>query len=77
MITKESSEFYSSMQRYVFVSPNCEINEQNNIPYDRCDYAIVDIDDVAGSTGIGTPLNEAGEEMVLWAILEPGETIEN
>ena len=77
MLTTESSEFYASMQRYVFVSPDCDINEQTNLPYDRCDYAIVDIDDVAGGDGVGTPMNEAGEEMVLWAILEPGETIEN
>ena len=72
MRTTESNEFYASLQKYVFITPDVEINTETNLPYDEYDYRIVDVADM---TMIGTPFNEDGEELELWAVLEPGETV--
>lgn len=72
MRTKESSEFYSSLQRYVFITPDVDINPDTNLPYDENDYCVVDVDFFETHDGC-MPINQQGAQMELWAILEPGE----
>jgi len=72
MRTRNSSEFYQSLQRYIFITPGVEINSETNLPFDENDYCVVDIDDVCT---VGNPINDDGEDMELWAVLEPGETV--
>ena len=71
MLTRDHSEFYSKQQRFVFIVPEVEINPQTNLPYDREDYCVVDVDDLIT---IGTPMHD-DEELEFWAVLEPGEEI--
>jgi hypothetical protein len=72
MRTRNSSEFYQSLQRYIFITPGAEINSETNLPFDENDYCVVDIDDVCT---VGNPINDYGKDMELWAVLEPGETV--
>jgi hypothetical protein len=72
MRTKHSSEFYGSLQRYVFITPWVLIHPETNLPYDECNYCVVDVDDLCT---VGVPINQNDEEMELWAILEPGEEL--
>jgi hypothetical protein len=71
MKTRKSNEFFSSLQQYIFVRPDANINPETDLPDDSNDYRIVDADDLAC---IGVPM-DGDEEFSLWAILEPGETV--
>jgi len=73
MRTNKSSEFHSSLQQYVFITPDVDINPVTNLPYNEDDYCVLTIDEVVIS---GTPLTEDEEDMELWAIIEPGEEIQ-
>lgn len=68
MITRDSNEFYSRMQRFVFVHPDDDVNDLDELRYE-----IVDADDLAT---VGCPMGgDSGDdtEYELYAILEPGE----
>ena len=72
MKTQESNEFRTYLQRYVFVTPDADINPETNLPFHKSDYCVVDVDDIYNN---GNPINVDGEDMELWAILDPGEQI--
>ena len=73
MRTRESSEFFSSLPRYVFIKEDVDINPNTNLPYDKNDYCVLDMD---WCTLNGCPpIDDEGCDMMLWAVLEPGETI--
>lgn len=67
MITRDSSEFHSQMQRYVFIHPDDDVNDLEELRFQ-----ITDIDEMAE---VGTPMDpdEGDVEYELYAILEPGE----
>jgi len=73
MITKKSDDFQIKLQRYVFISPDVEINPTTNLPYHNSDICIVDMDWC--ETNGCPPINDDGEDMDLYAILEPGEEL--
>ena len=73
MRTRNSSEFYQSLQRYIFITPGVEINSETNLPFDENDYCVIDMDWCA--TNGCPPIDDEGEDMELWAVLEPGETV--
>jgi hypothetical protein len=66
MRTRNSSEFYRSLQQYIFITPGVEIDPATNLPFDENDYCEVDIDCVCT---VGNPINDDGEDMELWAVL--------
>lgn len=65
--TTKSSEFYSKLQKYIFILPDAEIDPETNLPYDADEYCQVDVDDLICS---GCPIDsETGEDMELWAVV--------
>lgn len=72
MITRESNEFYSRMQHYVFVDRNVEIDPTTNLPVDKRDWYIFDIDDCIS---YDFPLDKDFDPMILWAIVDDPEEI--
>lgn len=72
MITRNASEFYASQQRFIFVHPDAEIDSVTNLPVNKNDYVIVDVDDILTC---GVPMQD-DTELEFYAFLEPGEEIE-
>jgi hypothetical protein len=73
MKTRKSNEFFSSLPQYIFVKEDADINEVTNLPDNENDYCVIDMDWCA--TNGCPPIDDEGADMVLWAILEPGEEI--
>lgn len=71
MITRDSNQFYSKQQRFVFIHPDAEINPITDLPISTEDYIIVDLDDILTS---GVPMSD-DVEFEFYAILEPGEKV--
>jgi len=71
MITIKASQFYASLQRYVFIPLDCEMDPKTRLPVDTSTIVIMDIDDVLT---VGTPMVD-DEELVLHAVLEPDELL--
>ena len=71
VITRNASEFYSLQQRFVFVHPDAEIDPVTNLPDDKDDYVILDVDDILT---VGTPMKD-DVEFEFYAFLTPGEII--
>ena len=69
----QSSEFYTSLSQYVFITPDVDINPETNLPYNKNDYAVIDMDwcQVCGCP----PINDEGIDMELWAVLDPNENL--
>ena len=73
MRTTESNEFYSSLPRYVFICPDVDIDPVTHLPFNTNEYCVVTIDDVVTN---GVPIDPLfGTDMILWAVLEPGEKV--
>jgi hypothetical protein len=75
MFTKKSSEFYARQQSFIFISPDAKINPATNLPDNKNDICVVDMDWC--ETNGCPPINDDGEDMEFWAVLEPGETLPN
>lgn len=74
MIFEGSPTFRARLQRYVFIPEDLEMDPQTGLPPRVDDCVIWDVEDIlAYGTPIGGPDDD---ELVLWAILEPGETLE-
>ena len=73
MITRESNEFFSRLQHYVFVDRDAEIDPTTNLPADKRDWYIRDID---ACISYDFPLDKDFDSMMLWAIVDDQEEIQ-
>ena len=67
LITRDNPDFYKSLTKYVFISEDAEIDPETNLPYDKNQYTIVDMD-WASENGV-PPIDDDGCDMIFHAIV--------